>query len=98
VGRNPSDRHMKDPLAILLGGKIADARKAQGLTQEALGERLGISAATVCYYEVGRSQLHMRQLFNLCLALGLDPADLISNVLQEGSHLLQTFDQRDRND
>lgn len=45
-----------------LGQRLAAARKAQGLTQQQLAERLGISQQTLAHYEVGRLRVAVAML------------------------------------
>lgn len=85
------DRRRRDPLSIYVGDAFATARKQQGLRLKDVGERVGVTAATIQHYEGGRSQLHLRQFLSLCVALDLDPVDMIAGVLQGGFHLIGTF-------
>ena len=50
--------------------RIAAARKAAGLTQEALGEKLGISRQAVSKWESGQAVPDLDTVAKLCLALG----------------------------
>ena len=45
-----------------LGARIAQARKAHGLTQQQLAEQLGVAQQTLAHYEVGRARLPIAQL------------------------------------
>ena len=45
-----------------LGERIANARKAHGLTQQQLAEALGIAQQTLAHYEGGRSRLPVSML------------------------------------
>ncbi len=47
-----SIRH--EPFFKEMGSRIATARKARGMTQVQLAERLGVSQQTLAHYEVGR--------------------------------------------
>jgi transcriptional regulator with XRE-family HTH domain len=47
-----SIRH--EPFFKEMGSRIAAARKARGMTQVQLAERLGVSQQTLAHYEVGR--------------------------------------------
>ena len=51
--------------------RIAAARKAAGLTQEALGEKLGVSRQAVSKWESGQAVPDLDTVSQLCLALGL---------------------------
>ena len=48
---------------------IREARKAKGLTQKELGERLGLSKNTVTEYEDGKQNLTIETLNRISLAL-----------------------------
>ncbi len=50
--------------------RVAAARKAAGLTQEALGEKLGISRQAVSKWESGQAVPDLDTVAKLCLALG----------------------------
>ena len=50
--------------------RIAAARKAAGLTQEALGEKLGVSRQAVSKWESGQAMPDLDTVVKLCLALG----------------------------
>ena len=50
--------------------RIAVARKAAGLTQEALGEKLGVSRQAVIKWESGQAVPDLDTVAKLCLALG----------------------------
>jgi len=60
-----------------LGGRIAQARKEQGLTQTQLAEQLGIAQQTLAHYEVGRLRLPTSMLPILAMALGVSVEDLL---------------------
>jgi transcriptional regulator with XRE-family HTH domain len=53
---------------------LARIRKAKRLTQEALGERLGVTQATVARHESGNRVRSGAELFAAAHALGLDIA------------------------
>ena len=61
-----------------LGSKIKRARKAKGLTQEELGNLLGVKKSAIAKYENGRV-INLKQdiIKKLCDVLELSPADLI---------------------
>lgn len=43
-------------MTLELAGRLVDLRKKQGLSQEALGEKLGVSRQTISKWERGVSQ------------------------------------------
>jgi transcriptional regulator with XRE-family HTH domain len=56
-----------------IGKVIRDARKARGLTQQQLGELLGMSRATISGVETGRiAEIGIRKVAALCSVLDLE--------------------------
>ncbi|MDC6175960.1 XRE family transcriptional regulator [Ralstonia solanacearum] len=79
-----------------LGERVAEARKAHGLTQQQLAEALGIAQQTLAHYEVGRARLPASMLTTLArlLTLSLDelmgePIHLCSGKREPMSRLQQ---------
>lgn len=60
-----------------LGRRIAAQRKAQGLTQAQLAERLGISQQTLAHYEVGRLRVAVAMLPALAKELAVSVEALV---------------------
>jgi transcriptional regulator with XRE-family HTH domain len=60
--------------AKILGRKLGDTRRALGLTQAEVAERVGVSASYVSAVEAGRRNLTLGQLANIASAmrLGID--------------------------
>ena len=65
-----------------LGGRIADARKARGLTQQALADSLGISQPQLASYEIGRRRVPVSMLPRLAKLLDTP----IETLIGEGEH------------
>ena len=57
---------------------IREARRAAGLTQLELAEKLGVTIGMIGYYERGAGQPKTDNLFALCSILHIRPADLLS--------------------
>lgn len=55
-----------------LGRVLTSARKAKGLTQAAVGARLGLSQKRISAIEAAPGTLTADQLLKLCAALGLE--------------------------
>jgi transcriptional regulator with XRE-family HTH domain len=67
-----------------LGGRIAQFRKAQSLTQQQLAERLGISQQTMAHYEVGRLRVPVSMLPELSEVLAVSFEELLGNAPEAG--------------
>lgn len=61
----------------LLGGRVAQLRKAQGLTQVQLAEALDISQQVVASYEIGRRRIPVSMLPQLARALAVGVDELL---------------------
>jgi transcriptional regulator with XRE-family HTH domain len=59
-----------------IGERVTRIRKAQGLTQKQLAEKIGIKRSLVTDYETGRLRLNGEVIVRFALALGVS-ADLI---------------------
>ncbi|MEP1079353.1 helix-turn-helix domain-containing protein [Leptolyngbya sp. PL-A3] len=68
--------------------KVADLRKAQGLTQRQLADLVGVTESTIRNWENNRNGIEwLVRVANLCSALKCDPAALVefkSIVDEEG--------------
>lgn len=65
------------PFYEQLGQRIATLRKARGLTQVQLAERLGVAQQTLAHYEAGRLRLLAGALLTLADELGVGVDDLL---------------------
>jgi transcriptional regulator with XRE-family HTH domain len=64
----PSDR---------LGERIREARLRRGLTQEALGEAVGVVKVSVSQWESGRTKPSIPNLWRIAAALDVPADDLV---------------------
>jgi transcriptional regulator with XRE-family HTH domain len=66
---------------VEIGEKIRAARIAKGMTQEALGELLGVQKSAIAKYESGRVvNIKRSTLKKISDILGLRPSELIGDV------------------
>ena len=70
-------------------GKIRQARRRLGLSQEELAEASGVSAATIVQVELGNRRPQGRTLRKLAGALGVEVADLF----EDERHAPEVFEQ-----
>lgn len=54
-----------------IGQKIKSLRKTRGLTQDQLGQKLGVQRATISNYEIGRRSPHLNELQKIADILGV---------------------------
>ncbi|PZU63218.1 helix-turn-helix transcriptional regulator [Sphingobium sp.] len=62
----------------ILVGKLVDARKAAGLSQDALANKLGRHQQFVSRYEIGERRLDIVEFIDISRALGVDMSILDS--------------------
>ena len=66
-----------------LGARIAELRREQGLSQQAVADELGIAQQTYAHYEVGRARLPASLLPQLSRLFGVATDELLG--LRSGS-------------
>ncbi|NQE65509.1 helix-turn-helix domain-containing protein [Caulobacter sp. RHG1] len=64
-----------------IGGRLALVRKAYGLTQRQLAERVGRPASYIAKLELAERRLDVIDLEELARALDLDPGLLLSRLM-----------------
>ena len=57
--------------------KLKKAREAKGLTQQELGDMIGVSKAAICRYELGTLDPPSRVLKAIAEALGVSVSDIL---------------------
>jgi transcriptional regulator with XRE-family HTH domain len=98
----------KEPTTINFGKRLAELRRASGLTQQQLGESIGVSKRVIAYYEGETKYPPAHLIVPLCEALNISTEELlgvqrVKNTLDP--HLaalwrrlkvLETFSEKDR--
>ncbi len=79
----PSQKRMK-AVAAAIGGRIATLRRAAGMTQADLAERVGSTAAVLSRVETGRELASMQRLIEIASVLGCELADLVVTTTHAG--------------
>lgn len=79
--RDEMEAQLKEELnAYFIGEAIKKARKAQNLTQEELGERIGVQRAQISRLEKGKSVITLPTMSRVFRALGIK-----SGILELGN-------------
>ena len=72
-----------------MGRRIMERRKKLGLTQEALGERSGLTTQFVSYAESGKRAMRPENLMRMAAALGVSTDYLLTgNIIDKDKLLL----------
>ena len=67
---------------VYIGARMRDRRIALGLTQEELGQKLGVSFQQVQKYENGSNRVSAARLFEICEALDVSLASMFERKLR----------------
>ena len=67
-----------------IGQWLAHQREARGLMQSDIGDILGVTKTAIHYWETGKRTINAETMFKYCEALGVNPQDLVSDVLKGG--------------
>lgn len=71
-----------------MGQRIMERRKKLGLTQEALGERSGLTTQFVSYAESGKRAMRPENLMRMAVALGVSTDYLLTGDIIDKDKLL----------
>jgi transcriptional regulator with XRE-family HTH domain len=74
---DPAGEGMAVADELSLGERIREARKARGLTQDLVGQQVGVTPQAVSKWENGESAPDIATLRRLCTALGIAADDLL---------------------
>jgi transcriptional regulator with XRE-family HTH domain len=66
-----------------IGARMRERRRALGITQERLGELLGVTFQQVQKYEAGRNRVSAARLFEICEALDVSLASMFERKLKD---------------
>ncbi len=64
----------------VVGRRLAAARGKRGMTQGEVAAAAGIHRPTYTLLEAGRQRMTVDLLIRLCAALGIDPAEVITEA------------------
>ena len=59
------------------GRRLRESRNRAGLTQEALGKRVGLSRTAITNIELGNQQVQLHRFVLLSSAIGIEPQELL---------------------
>ncbi len=79
AARTSKNKGFQDARYRDLIGTLVSARKRQGMSQEALAERLGRHQQFVSRYEIGERRLDVVEFADVAKALGEDVATLLAD-------------------
>ena len=71
---------MSNDFLAKFGSRVAELRKSRGLSQEKLAFEIGMDLTSVNEIERGKRNPTLRTIVKIARALGLRPADLLSDL------------------
>lgn len=83
---------------MIVGSKIKEKRLQLGLSQEELGQKLGVTKASICGYEKGTRTPTLDTFMDLIDILGFTPDELLGRevkVVSEGEEEYTTYMSKD---
>jgi transcriptional regulator with XRE-family HTH domain len=79
-----------------LGDRLARLRRAKGLSKTNVADLLGVTVASICYWEQGRSRPRLARLHELAALLDTSPVELLGHESAPGDHPLSDLVTRMR--
>lgn len=74
---------LKSKVDAHVGQRIRELRSLRGISQEKLGQRIGIKFQQVQRYEAGKNRVSASKLFEIADVLSVEPADFFRGLGQE---------------
>lgn len=74
-----------------IGAHLAEARQQRGVRQADLATAVGLTRASVTNIESGAQRIQVHTLVAAAQALGLDPADIISQAVEGSAPIVQVM-------
>lgn len=72
-----------------IGARLAEARQQRGIRQADLAAAVGLTRASITNIEAGAQRIQIHTLIAAAQAVGIDPADLITQALEGGTPVVQ---------
>lgn len=66
-----------------LGRILRGIRRSKGLTQEQVGEAIGMTGTAVGGYEKGRSRIPLAQFVHWCNVMGVGPGEVLDQMAMD---------------
>jgi len=66
-----------------IGARMREGRRALNVTQESLGEKLGVTFQQIQKYESGRNRISAARLFEICETLDVSLASMFERKLKD---------------
>lgn len=73
---------MKNKIAILIGKEMKIARMKKNITQEQIGNFIGVTRQTVSLWESGKRSMNIEDYVKICDHFGFDAQNIIDNVME----------------
>lgn len=74
----------------IIGMRLKQARIDKNLTQEQLAEKLDVSVAYISRIERGTTQINLKRLAEICVALGVSQGEILDGVVPKDTSYLNS--------
>jgi transcriptional regulator with XRE-family HTH domain len=79
------NKKMPNPQDRIIGGNVRRIRNQRGISQEKLGEALGLTFQQVQKYEKGTNRIGGSRVTQICKALGCTVVELFTGTVMDGA-------------
>ncbi len=84
TGRAARAKDARHPVDVHVGARIRALRKKRGLSQSALGKRIGVTFQQIQKYERGANRVSASALYEIAGLLGVPVAEMFAGLLSPG--------------
>lgn len=74
--------NVEDILYAIIGQRIRINRERFNMTQEEMGEKVGLTRSSIANIELGRQKIQLDTLYQVALTLKLEVYDLLPSVIE----------------
>ena len=78
--KKPLKKPKKDPVLVQLGRRLADARRARGISQEQFANDMGLHRTYAGMLERGERNATITNVLRACSPLGIKPGELLDDL------------------
>lgn len=71
-----------EPIYSIVGARIRETRETRGLTQAALGDRVGLTRGSIANIEAGQQRILLHTLEAIATSLGTNLIDILSKAAE----------------
>jgi transcriptional regulator with XRE-family HTH domain len=70
----------EEELHLHVGQELARKREELKLTQQQVGDAVGLSRTSICGIEGGDHKANLKELYKICIVLGVEPQQILPTI------------------